>query len=523
VSATTSAIGSAQRRIGARNVGDAMRDRRFDALLGVAVVAAAALWIVSLRAVDVQRVGDLGIVSALPPGAFAALGLATAGFALVLRRPDVSTPVALLHLTVLILMLHGATAVIDAQPASDAVWRHAGATDHLLHTGAVDPSLDPSATWPGFFFVAALATRVAGLHSATGLSAFAPVAFELMYLPALMVIARAFTGDRRLAWTAVWVFYMTNWMGRDYLSPEAMAYLLYLGLVAVLLTCFARTAGPELEPWRARGARALERLGVRRPGLAVAETDVEHAATGYQRAALVPACVAVMAAAAASDQLTPWMVMSSVALLVGLRRCTARGLPLIAGVLLAAGLIYLARPHLGGLLGQLPDVRRAVGADASLGHAHAPLVAWSRLIVIAAVWGLAVTGMVRALRRGEATPSHAILTVAPAGLAALQPHGGELLTRIYLFSLPFAACYAARALLPAPGLRSSAALAGIGLALVSAFLITRYGNVRTTRLAPTALRAIDGRHEGAPASQRLIAAAHDRHVFAIGTTGGARR
>lgn len=514
MSAATPAIGSAQRRIAARGAGLSLRERRVDVLLGVAVVAAAAVWIVSLGDVDVPRVTHLGLVSALPPGAFAALGIATAGFALVLRRPDVSTPVALLYLTVLVLMLHGAAALVDSQPASDAVWAHAGATNHVLATGAVDPRVDPSSTWPGFFFLAALALRIAGLDSAVGLTAFAPVAFELMYLPALMVIARAFTTDRRLAWCAVWIFYMTNWMGRDYLSPQAMAYVLYLGLVAALITCFARTTAPDLAPWRARGVSALERLRVRRPGIEVAETGVEHTTTTYQRVALVPVCVVLMAAGAATDQLTPWMVVACVGLLVGLRRCTLRGLPMIAIVLLVAGLSYFAADHLGGLLGRMPDVRRIIGAGVSVGHAQSPLVAASRLAVIAVVWGLAVTGMVRGLRRGDAAPSHALLAVAPAGLAVLQPLGGDLVTRIYVFSLPFAACYAARALLPAPGWRSSAALAGIGLALVSVFMLARYGNIRTARLSPAEVRGMEPFYE-APKGPRLIGASASRQLVAL--------
>jgi hypothetical protein len=487
-----------------------------DGLLGLVVIAAGWLWVSSVHEVDLHRISDLGLVTALPLAAFSALALATASFALTLRRPDVSTPIAVLHLLVLVLMLHGATALIDSEPAFNVVWRHAGVTDYVLTTGTVNPDIDAYFNWPGFFFLTALATRAAGLDSALGLSGWAPVAFELMYLPALVVITRTFTSDRRLAWSAVWIFYVTNWVGQDYLSPQAMAYLLYLALMAVVLTCFSRTAAPDLADWRARGVRLLVRLRARRPGAAVVESGTAEATTPSQRSALVLACVVMIAAAVGSHQLTPWIMLASLVALVGLRRCTARDLPVITLVLLVAWMTYLATAYLDGhlrpLLGQTLDLQQAVTANVSgrlQGSAEHLLVVRMRLLMTAVVWALAVAGLVRGLRRGEASPSHAILVVAPAAMAVLQPYGGEMLMRVYLFSLPFAACFAARALLPPSGWRGwqvSALLAGTGALLVTGFLFTRYGNERTTLFTPAEVRAVDRLYEIAPKGSVLLAA-----------------
>jgi hypothetical protein len=510
VSAVTAAIGSIRPR---RAVAAAAVGRRgVDAALAGLVAAAAALWLGSMRSVDLHRVGDLGIVTALPAGAFAALGLATVSFALVLRRPDVSTPVAIWHLALLVLMLHGATALIDSVPAFNVVWRHAGVTDYVLQTGSVDPHIDAYFNWPGFFFLAGLATKAAGLQSALGLGRFAPVAFELMYLPALVVIARAFTTDRRLSWLAVWIFYMTNWVGQDYLSPQAMAYLLYLALIAVVLTCFTRTTAPDLAVWRARGVRTLERLRIRRRGVPLSEVRARYETTASQRSALVLASVVLIATAVGSHQLTPFMMLSSLVLLVGLRRSTARGLPVITLVLVIAWMTYLATGYLNGhlrpLLGEALNVQQAVAANVSDRLAGAPdhlLVVRIRLVMTALLWGLATVGLVRGLRRGEASPSHALLVVAPIGLAVLQPYGGEMLMRVYLFSLPFTACYAARALLPRPGWLRSGALAAIGLFFVAGFLYTRYGNEQTALFTRAEVRAVNRLYAIAPKSSLLLA------------------
>ena len=181
-------------------------------------------------------------------------------------------------------MLHGATSLIDEEPAFNVVWRHAGVTDYVMTTGRVNPDIDAYFNWPGFFILAALVTRTAGLDSALGLSGWAPVAFELLYLPALVVISRAFTADRRLAWVAVWLFYVTNWVGQDYLSPQAMGYLLYLAMVAVILTALSRRAAPDLAGWRERGTRLLLRLRIRLPGVALEEVEPAARATPAQRA-----------------------------------------------------------------------------------------------------------------------------------------------------------------------------------------------------------------------------------------------
>jgi hypothetical protein len=480
------------------------------------LLAAGAVWIDALRHIDPGGLSDLGLVTALPPSAVGALALATVSFAVTLRHEQVSTPLAALHVVVLVVMLHGATSVVSTEPSFNVVWRHAGVTDYVLQTGTVDPNIDAYFNWPGFFFLAAMATRAAGLDSALGLSNWAPVVFELLYMPALVVISRTFTSDRRLAWTAVWIFYMTNWVGQDYLSPQALTYLLYLAVVAVVLTCLTRTAAPDLAALRARGTRWLIRMRIRRPGVALQETEPAQLVTPAQRSGLVLVCVVLIAIAVASHQLTPWMMLSSLTALVVLRRCTARGLPVITLVLLVAWLTYLAAAYLDGhlkpLLGQAFDLQQAVAANVGgrLQGSHEHLVVVRlRLVFTGLVWTLAAVGMVRGLRRGIATPSHAVLALAPAGLAVLQPYGGEMLMRVYLFSLPFAACYAAQALLPAPEWRgwvAAAALTAAAAVLVAGFLFARYGNIRATVFTRADVQASERLYAVAPPGSLLIAA-----------------
>jgi hypothetical protein len=480
------------------------------------VLIAAVLWIDALRDVDLRAIGDLGLVTALPPTAFVALGIIAASFALTLRDEDVSTALAVLHIVVLVLMLHGATSLIDGEPAFNVVWRHAGVTDYVLTTGRIDPHIDAYFNWPGFFFLAALATHAAGLNSTLGLSAWAPFAFELLCLPALVVIARSFTSDRRLSWSAVWIFYATNWVGQDYFSPQAMAFVMYLGVLAVVLSGLSRRAAPDFPRWRERGARLLVRLRARRPGVGLLEEVALPDVGSAQRAALVPVCVVIIAAMVASHQLTPWIMLSSLVALVALRRCTARGLPVITLALILTWLTYLAAAYLNGhlkpLLGQTLNLQQTVSANVGgrlQGSADHLLVVRLRLAMTGLLWALAIVGAVRGLRRGEARPSHAILAVAPVAVGVLQPYGGEMVMRVYLFSLPFVACYAARALLPSAtrgGWRVFATFACASALLLTSFVFTRWGNERTTLFTSAEVRAVDHLYRIAPKGSMLVAA-----------------
>jgi hypothetical protein len=185
-------------------------------------------------------------------------------------------------------------------------------------------------------------------------------------------------------------------------------------------------------------------------------------------------------------------------------------------VLLVMWLTYLATGYLNGhvreLLGQALNVQQAVAANVSgrlQGSAHHLLVVRIRLVTTAGLWLLAVIGLVRGLRRGESSPSHALLAVAPVGLAVLQPYGGEMLMRVYLFSLPFTACYAARALVPAPGWLGSGALACAALVLVAGFLFTCYGNEQAELFTPGEVRGVNRLYEVAPRGSRLLAGSTD--------------
>jgi len=179
---------------------------------------AVGLWFGSLSGVEPSDLTDLGLVGALPVSSIAALLLLTVSFCLSLRGP-LREPLLLAHVVCLIAMLYGATSFIEEVPRTLTVWRHLGVVDYIVQHGSVDTMIDAYFNWPGFFVLGAFFTEVLGLQDPSSLANWSPLIFNALYLPPLLVIMRSFTNDRRLVWLSIWLFYATNWVGQDHLSP----------------------------------------------------------------------------------------------------------------------------------------------------------------------------------------------------------------------------------------------------------------------------------------------------------------
>jgi hypothetical protein len=469
---------------------------------------AVALWAVSLGRIDHAAMNDLGLISALPPSIFLALLVLVASFCLSLRRPSGSQIVPALHVLALILMVYGITPLVDDVPRYSVTWRHLGVAEYVARTGDVDPGIDAYFNWPGFFIMTAFLTELAGT-SAKSFVDWAPVFYNVLYLGPLLIIFRAATTDQRLVWSGVWIFYLANWIGQDYFSPQGLMYFLYLAALAVLVRWFQQ---PRERPRLARALRAfdplLERLPrpVRERG-AHAQEELRPA----QRAGLMAIVIVLLAAIVPSHQLTPFMAFMSIALLVAFNRCSARLLPVLVVVLIAAWMSFMAITYLHGHLeqltggvGQLEETAKAnVGSRLHGSREHVAVV-YVRLLLTAGVWGLALLGGLRALwHEGGRVLPYALLAVAPFPLLPLQPYGGEMLMRVYLFALPLSAFFAAWLFLSARP-RTTAIFALVSVALLAALFVARFGNERMDYFTPDEVHVVERLYEVATPGSLLL-------------------
>ncbi len=442
------------------------------------------LWALALSAIDVSRMTDAGLVSVLPAPVFVALGLVTAGFLTSLHFRPVG-PLLLIHVAALVVILFGTTSIVEHVPHISATWRHVGIVDYLDRTHHVETDIDAYFNWPGFFVFSAFVADVAGIKTTIDFARWAPLVYDLLFLLPVFLIARAGSTDRRLIWTTVWMFSITNWVAQDYFSPQAMTYLLYLVAVALLLSWFTAGAPVAATAFAASG-RVFTRL---RSALRVASVGPSKG-TAVQRVLLLLVLIAVAAAIIPSHQLTPFALFAAVTGLVAVRSCSARGLPLLVLVMLAAWVVFMTGSflsgHFGSVAGSVGQVDKNVSSSLG-GRLHGSpehlLVVFTRVAMTGGLWLLALVGFLRRLRRGYRDLQLAVLALAPFLLIALQSYGGEILLRIYLFALPFMAFFIAAVFFTAAkasgSWRASLALAVASAVLVGGFLVSRYGNERT--------------------------------------------
>lgn len=468
-------------------------------LLLASAAAAVALWAVSLRSIDVMAMTDLGLASVIGPLTIAGLLLIAVTFVLtVTLRPHASW-LLLLQVVALIVMLYALTAIVEPAPRFSVSWRHTGIIEVMTRTGQIDPQIDAYFSWPGFFALGAFITQAAGLSSAIDLTPWAPLTFNLMYLPAVLLLLRSGTTDRRVLWTGTFLFFAGNWIGQDYFSPQGLAYFLYLLTIGLLLTMFRATPGTgRIASWF-------------RP----TDEPAGPALTPFQRAALMSIILLLFATTVYSHQLTPFAIIGIVIVLVLVRRISATGLPIVMLVLLGTWLSYMAVTYLGGhlneLISRIGNVDTTVAANLTDRFRGSPLhlaVLAVRSVTTVAIFSLAAVGAVDRFIRGRRDLTWPLMAVAPFGLLLLQSYGGEMLLRVYLFSLPFVAYLAAHALVGigrSSRVRHAVPVAGAVVLLLGAFMISRYGNERMDMTTPAEVQGMQELYRIAPSGALLVA------------------
>ncbi len=84
--------------------------------------------------------------------------------------------------------------------------------------------------------------KVTGL-SPTQMMGLFPFVIQIAYLFPLTYLLRVFRPAGNAWWAGVWFFYLFNWTGQDYFAPQALAFLLFLCLLALFAHVTARREG----------------------------------------------------------------------------------------------------------------------------------------------------------------------------------------------------------------------------------------------------------------------------------------
>ncbi|HEU5484312.1 MAG TPA: hypothetical protein VFU98_05350, partial [Microlunatus sp.] len=208
---------------------------RGDGWLAALPLVAVACWVAGLVGADPRQMQKFGLVSLFGWGPVVALLLLAGGFLVSLYRSQRERVLGL-YLVTYIVLIHGTPAVLYGTLRYSWAYKHVGIVDYILRTGTVDPTIGVGAiyhNWPGFFAASAVLTSMAGSPDALRIATWAPVVFNLMNLVVLRYVYRGLTRSRRLIWLGLFFFFIINWVGQDYFSPQAMAYVLYLACIGL--------------------------------------------------------------------------------------------------------------------------------------------------------------------------------------------------------------------------------------------------------------------------------------------------
>ncbi|MER7200017.1 hypothetical protein CG723_37800 [Streptomyces sp. CB01635] len=462
-------------------------------VLALLLVAALGLYwgpVLGLGDGDLDGMGGLGLISVLPPATLLGAALLIGVFASLLWLEHPHKWLLLLTLLATVVSLHALPAVIEAEPRFATAWQHLGFMEYIDRTGSAVPDLDARWSWPGFFAVATFFARACGVTDMTEVIRWWPLAMQLLYLAPMFLLTRSMRASWRARWTGLWIFVLSGWVGQDYFSPQGFTYLLYLAFVAILLVWF-------------RAPRVL--WTKRRPGeLEVEPTDRR------QRAVLLLVLIGLFAATVPAHQLTPFVMLGVLAVLVLVGRSELRGLPILFAVLVAVWVSFLAEPYwsghfdelFGGLGGVGGNVSSSVSGRIQGGSSAHKLVLYARVLLAGGVMAFACWGWWRRRDAKYRERSLLVLTFVPFLGFGMQSYGGEMALRVFMFALPGAALLAGLALFPRTGITakerdrdrvSLAPLAALmaGLILMGGFLVARWGNEPFERIRPGEVAAMD--------------------------------
>ena len=396
-----------------------------------AIVCAIGLWLFGLARSSTAGVDDYGLLFVLHPAFVAGLALGLGGFVWELARAKPRGWIIACHIVVVVLILHATVPLLVYEPEYAWTYTHLGVIDYIRVHGSVQNSTDIYQQWPTFFATVAQMVSVSGLNDLR-VAAWAPVFFDMANCLPLFAIARTLSTNPRVPYLTVMLFSCINWIGQDYLSPQAFAYLLCFGILLILLRWLRRVPGRAEHRFKlVRRAWTWTQSGL---------AGVPYVANRARRSAQI-ALYGVYIVITASHQISPYFIAAAATGLVALG--LVKGWHIIPMFGAIAATYLLPRYHVVESYGLFDGFSFFSN---SKGNGPATIVTPGELFSHQVVQALALTtwaatALILFAQRRQLGPLAvpAVLAFSPMVILLGQSYGGEAIYRVYLFSSPWCA------------------------------------------------------------------------------------
>lgn len=357
-------------------------------LLTVAVIGWAAI-LPGLRNAQYSQFGLL-FVGTGPAIAVCTL-VAVIAFVVALRQGRLGS--ASLAIVVIVVIQRLTVTLVTEVPIYNWAYKHLGVVDYIQRFQDLPTGSDIYGLWPSFFTTFAWFGDVAAIEPIVVAHVFAPI-IHLLIAAEIAAIAKLLGFNSRIALTAALIAELVNWVGQDYFAPQAVAFVIALGIVALLVA------------------------------------SRSHRAAGYLSIPLFAALVPM-------HQLTPYWLCSVAVVLAITGRIQPRWLPIpFTGLLLAylVPRIPIVAPYgIFSGFNPLANAQSNVEFEGSFGKLFTSIACRS---LSAAVVLLAVGCAVLWWRQGKPCLPAVVLAFSSFALLVGQSYGGEAIFRVYLYAIP---------------------------------------------------------------------------------------
>lgn len=187
----------------------------------------------------------LSLINSLSITYFISLGLLTLAFIIDLTNDKSYSIILFFEIFLLIAFLRLPQAIFDQTPILYSYDKY-GFVDYVLRTNHLNSTLIWGHNWPGFPVFFASLIKIAGITNPIPLMTLAPFLFDLLYLLPLYFFFNSLNLSRGKLWLALWLFFLVDWTGQDYFSPQALSLFFFILIVALLTYLFQQSNSRKL-------------------------------------------------------------------------------------------------------------------------------------------------------------------------------------------------------------------------------------------------------------------------------------